>query len=140
VPAEEEPRAGQWAAGKVLTGRALLVEDEDQLRDLAACVLEEAGLEVATACDAETAAAVAEQAGPFDVLVTDEMLPGGSGLDLARALGAGRQGFPALFVTACTNGSGPAPQLGPDTQVLPKPYRSEELVFTVAALLGSENL
>ena len=68
------------------------------------------------------------------------MLPGGSGFELARALGAGRQGFPALFVTAYTNHSGPAPEPGPDTQVLRKPYRSEELVFTVAALLGSEAL
>ena len=64
VPTEEVPQADRWAAGKVLTGRALLVEDEDQLRDLAARVLEEAGLEVETAADAATAAAVAEREGP----------------------------------------------------------------------------
>ena len=104
VPTEEVPQADQWAAGKVLTGRALLVEDEDQLRDLAARSRRPAS-RWRPPPTPRPAAAVAEREGPFDVLITDVMLPGGSGFELARALGAGRQGFPALFVTAYTNHS-----------------------------------
>ncbi len=132
---ESEP-SETWPTGRVLSGRALLVEDDEALRELAARGLREAGLLVTSIGSAEAVAAAARSEGPFDVLVTDVMLPGRSGLDLARDLGAGVAGLPVLFVTAYSEGAGPLPGPGPYVQVLQKPYRLVELVFAVAALLG----
>jgi signal transduction histidine kinase len=128
-----------WPAGRVLSGRALLVEDQDELRALAAQALEEAGLHVAEAASAEGALElVAKAEAPFDILVSDVMLPGMGGPALAQAVGAGRASLPVLFVTAYpSEGAGKLPGNGPYSQVLFKPYRPEELVFAVAALLGS---
>jgi signal transduction histidine kinase len=127
-----------WPAGVVLSGRALLVEDEDELRELTARALSEAGLQVTSSDSAEGAVRTALGAEPFDVLVTDIMLPGRSGLDLAHDLGAGVEGLPVLFVTGFSQAAGPLPRPGPHVQVLHKPYRPEELVFALAALLGGE--
>jgi CheY-like chemotaxis protein len=130
--------AEAWPAGSVITGRALLVEDDDGLRELGAQVLHEAGLEVTTAGSAEEGAQVFKENGPFDVLVSDVMLPGRSGLDLVHDLHAGVAGRPVLLVTGYSEEVGPLPAPGPHLQVLRKPYRPEELVFAVAILLGEE--
>jgi signal transduction histidine kinase len=132
---EVEP-AHAWPAGKLLSGRALLVEDEEELRDLASRCLQEAGLQVTALADGDAAATVAGPEGLFDILVTDIVLPGRSGLDVARTLGAGQADLPVLFVTGYSPGAGPLPAPSPFVQVLHKPYHPEELVFAVAALLG----
>jgi DNA-binding response OmpR family regulator len=127
-----------WPAGVVLSGRALLVEDEDGLRELTARALREAGLQVTSTDSAEGAVRLALGTERFDVLVTDVMLPGRSGLDLAHDLGAGDAELPVLFVTGFSQAAGPLPRPGRYLQVLHKPYRPEELVFALAALLGGE--
>ena len=53
-------------------------------------------------------------------------------------LGAGVAGLPVLFVTGFSQAAGPLPRPGPYVQVLHKPYRPEELVFALSALLGGE--
>jgi hypothetical protein len=73
----EEGTVGAWSAGNAVTGRALLVEDDDELRELGARVLGEAGLRVATAGSAEEGARVFKEDGPFDVLVSDVSCPAG---------------------------------------------------------------
>jgi DNA-binding response OmpR family regulator len=132
----EEGTVGAWSAGNAVTGRALLVEDDDELRELGARVLGEAGLRVATAGSAEEGARVFKEDGPFDVLVSDVMLPGRSGLDLVHDLHVGVVGRPVLLVTGYSEEVGPLPPPGPYLQVLRKPYRPEEMVFAVAVLLG----
>lgn len=126
-----------WPAGKVLSGRALLVDSHRDLRDLAQRTLSEAGLELVAVDSPEEAMALARESGPFDVLVTDLALPGISGADLARSIGAGAQDFPILFLTGYAAGDDRAPEQAPYVHVLAKPYRPEELVFAVAALLGA---
>jgi signal transduction histidine kinase len=139
VPLAGEAEAVEvWPAGRVLSGRALLVEDEDEIRELGARALREAGLEVTCAGSAEVAAQVAGDNGPFNVLVTDVMLPGRSGLDLVRDLNAGTAALPVLLVTGYSQPAGPLLPPGPNAQVLRKPYRPEELVFAVAVMLGDE--
>jgi PleD family two-component response regulator len=76
---------------RALSRRALLVEDQDELRTLEAQALDEAGLQVSVAASAEGALEVAAQGeAPFDILVSDVMLPGMPGPDLAEVLGAGQ--------------------------------------------------
>ena len=136
LSSEAEP-VEAWPAGKVLSGRALLVEDDDEQRDLAARTLRDAGLQVKSVGSAEAALQAAPSDSAFDILVTDVMLPGRSGVDLARDLHAGVAGLPLLFVTGYSQAAGPLPPPSTYTQVLRKPYRPDELVFTVAVLLDA---
>jgi len=62
--------------------RILVVDDEEAYRRLMAKHLERKGFEVESAGDGQTALAVLEGSEPFDVLVTDLMMPGMSGLEL----------------------------------------------------------
>ena len=76
------------------TGPAILVlDDDDQLRDMISEVLAEAGFQVTTAATGWEAVALIEEK-PFDLVVADIRLPGGlDGLEVARHV---RTRFPAL--------------------------------------------
>src|SRR5512145_2821451 len=63
----------------------LVVDDDKRLRDLLARFLTEQGYRVTTASDAADARAKLSGI-TFDLLVLDVMMPGESGLDLARSL------------------------------------------------------
>ena len=78
----------------------LLVEDDPAVRQLQTMVLESAGLKVRAAASGETALCLFQTA-PDDIglLVTDVLMPGMSGLDLARQLQALRPALPVLFVS-----------------------------------------
>jgi len=71
------------------TGRrtVLLVEDEDLIRHLAEQILVDAGYRVLTAANASEALEIVAQASaPIDLLLTDVVMPGVSGADLAHRL------------------------------------------------------
>jgi DNA-binding response OmpR family regulator len=109
--------------------RVLLVEDHDDLRDTSRQLLELLGCEVQAVPDAN-AADDALQHARFDVMLTDVMLPGRSGLELARAA-ALRQ--PTLrIVVSSGHGAQSNGVAGLRTWTLPKPYGVQEL----QALLG----
>ena len=79
------PEARKAAAGDMPVLRALFVEDNVDLREQIAWLLEEQGLRVQTCATAEEALAAYAPA-RFDLIVTDVSLPGMSGVDLARAI------------------------------------------------------
>ncbi len=96
-----EAAAESQIAGEIVTGfpsgkgeRVLLVEDEGGAREGLAEILAMLGYEVTAAASAEEAAERGAAQG-FDLLLTDMMLPGRSGIDLAGDL---KQRFPALKV------------------------------------------
>jgi len=79
----------------------LIVEDEEEVRALARDVLEMGGYVVLEATDAAHAASLGEShPDPIDLLITDVVMPGMSGPDLARRVRARR---PALRVL-CMSG------------------------------------
>jgi two-component system cell cycle sensor histidine kinase/response regulator CckA len=87
-PRVEAPVAGERpvdvSPSPAGTGRILLVEDEATVRDFTTKVLDRAGYDVLVARDgAEALTLVAEMDTPVDVLVTDIVMPGLSGPDLA---------------------------------------------------------
>ncbi|HYM84094.1 MAG TPA: ATP-binding protein [Candidatus Dormibacteraeota bacterium] len=84
APAEARP--GQHVPAETTSaGRVLLVEDEPAVRDLTRRVLERAGYLVTAPTEVTEALQLVEPGGPrFDVLVTDLVMPGLSGRELAR--------------------------------------------------------
>ncbi len=132
--AATEPAAGDDHA---LSGieRVLVVEDRDVVRELARDLLEAAGFSVETACTGSDALGLAG-AEPFDVVVSDVVMPGLSGPELARALRLDRPGLPVLYMSGYTDDVLDADALDePLTRFLRKPFTRTELVGAVRGLL-----
>jgi PAS domain S-box-containing protein len=118
--------------------RVLLVEDADDVRELARTMLEGLGYSVVEARDGPAAYALLEGADRFDLLLTDVMLPGGvNGADLARNA---RDRWPGLKVLCMSGYSEQAPRLAIGDARLPllgKPFRRAELAKAIREALAS---
>ena len=79
--------------------RALVVDDEESVRRFVARVLEQGGYQLAEAGDGPGAIGIAEKDGPFDVLVTDLMMPDMNGDELARRMRQQQPGLKVLYLT-----------------------------------------
>jgi CheY-like chemotaxis protein len=99
----ETPAARPSSSG---TETILLVEDEPAVRSFARRTLEEQGyfvLEAASGADALSI--VASHADPIALLVTDIIMPGLQGYQLAKQLAAGRPELRVLYVSGFTENS-----------------------------------
>jgi DNA-binding NtrC family response regulator len=113
--------------------KILLVDDDADVRDYTALVLEDAGhavRAVARADEAETVLATGES---FDLVITDIVLPGRDGVALAQALQRIRPDLKVLFTTGYTRHI--APDLLADAEVLEKPYQRAALLHAVRHVL-----
>jgi PAS domain S-box-containing protein len=121
------------------TETILLVEDEEQVRELARRVLERAGYSVLTAGDAESAVAIADRhPGHIHLLVTDIVLPRVSGRELAARLGIHRPAIKVLYVSGTSdNAIARHRMLDPGTEFLEKPFSLERLLQKVRQALGA---
>lgn len=121
----------------VFTGASvLLVEDDDDIRELMTTLLALAGFET-TACASAEAALEALREQPFDLVLTDYMLPHRSGgwlLQQASAEGL-IDATPVLVVTAH-----PDPPDLRGYEIVPKPFDLEDLVSTVRRQLSGGTL
>jgi PAS domain S-box-containing protein len=136
---EEEPEALPEApAGRgKLRGseRILLVEDEDIVRRLVRQQLESLGYTVLDAGKGETALEIAENH-EIDILVSDVVMPGMSGPELARRLVDRRPGLPVLFMSGYTDAFlGRHGFADGDHEVLQKPFDQSELASRIRDLL-----
>jgi two-component system phosphate regulon response regulator PhoB len=117
--------------------RILVVEDEIAIAELIAINLRHAGHEVAIATDAGQAAAEVDAVLP-DLVVLDWMLPGQSGLALARRwrADARTQALPLIMLTARGEESDKIAGLdaGAD-DYLTKPFSTQELMARIRAVL-----
>ncbi len=109
LPRVLEEAAGSAPAGSEAepvggTETALLVEDSAMVRDLASAALRDAGYTVLSATGgSEALRAVAEHAGPIDLLVTDVVLPEMSGVKLAESLLRARPGMAVIYMSGYTD-------------------------------------
>ena len=122
-------------------GTILLAEDDDAVRALARTTLERAGYRVLAAQDGNSAITLAAAyPGRIDLLLTDVIMPGMNGRELAEQLTAMRPGVPVLFTSGYTGNV--LADLGlPAAGVafLDKPFTPRSLTTAVAALLGADN-
>ena len=80
--------------------RILVVDDEEPIRRFVDRVLRDAGHETLTAADGVEAIAISQnQKAPFDVVVTDLMMPGIAGDELARRLRQDEPKIKVLYLT-----------------------------------------
>jgi two-component system OmpR family response regulator len=114
--------------------RILLVEDDDDNRELMAEVLETSGWEVVSAATGqEGLKALSEQA--VDVVLTDVGMPGMGGLEVARAAKAIAPSVPVVVVTGWADRDDIARARGREVDaVLVKPVDPEALLGTVGEL------
>ena len=79
------PHVARAARRAVGSGTVMVVEDESSVRDMTTIVLRRAGYDVHSVADgAEAIQRLEELTAPIDVLVTDVVMPGMSGIELAE--------------------------------------------------------
>jgi PAS domain S-box-containing protein len=120
----------------------LLVEDEPAVRGLVAASLLEAGYRVLQAADgAEALRLFNEHAASIDALVTDVVMPGSSGADLAAKIRALRPQIAVLYVSGYADRTLAHRGIDSQAELLFKPFSNNQLLRTVRQLLdraGSE--
>lgn len=115
----------------------LLVEDEESVRAVARRILEKRGYRVLTARRAEDALTMEEKfTGAIDLLLTDIMMPGMNGSQLAGAMRARRPVIPVLYMSGYADKSvfGGYP-LDESQHFLHKPFTAESLTLAVRAAI-----
>jgi len=119
----------------------MLVEDDVDIRELVATMLEEAGYKVLKPDSAPAALALAQTASAnFDLLLTDIIMPDMSGVELYDQVRASRPGLKRLYMTGYGGDDlGRRGLLDPDMVVLEKPFNSTTLLARVRAALDRDN-
>jgi two-component system cell cycle sensor histidine kinase/response regulator CckA len=132
--ADESP-AQQVVSGG--TGTILIVEDEENVRALVRAMLQKQGYNVLVSQNAEEAARLSEEhAGKLDLLVTDVVMPGMSGPELALQLTALRPDLKVLYMSGHADSAVARHHIGPDAPFIQKPFRSDALSRKVRDVLG----
>jgi PAS domain S-box-containing protein len=117
-------------ASRSAAGTALVVDDEDLVRASTSDMLSELGYAVVEAGSAEEALRLVNSGLAPDLLVTDHLMPGLSGTDLAHELRGRWRDLPVLLVSGYAEAEGVAP----DLVRLVKPFRQADLTAKLAEL------
>ncbi len=119
------------------SGVVLLVEDEAMVRDVAERVLKSAGYAVHVASGVKEGLAAFERLEHVDLVVTDVVMPGGSGRELADALLERRPTLKVLFMSGYTEDAVVRHGVREGSvQLLQKPFTPDTLLAAVSAALA----
>jgi PAS domain S-box-containing protein len=117
----------------------LVVEDEAAVRRAVQRNLERLGYRVIAATDGEDALRIAESLDGIDLLLSDVVMPGIDGPELACRLRAKWPDLPVLFVTGYSaDRLARSDAVGPHDRVLEKPYQLEELARTIRDMIEAQ--
>jgi CheY-like chemotaxis protein len=132
---EAEPAAEQVVAQPA--GAVLLVEDQSEVRRLAGTILRNMGLAVLEAGDARQAIALAQRfEGEIRVMLTDVIMPGMNGKELAERMGQLRPQTRVVFMSGYTDRvMSRDGVLDSSVVYLQKPFTAEQLRATVRRVL-----
>ena len=131
APASTSPGTFVERAGVGERGTALLVDDEEIVRLAASEMLNDLGYKVIEATSGEEALALLDGGSRIDVVVSDHLMPGMTGSELARALRDRWPDLPVLIVSGYAEAEGVAPDLAR----LTKPFRTETLAASLSKLI-----
>lgn len=130
-------------------GRILIIDDEEDIRDVLQLVLERGGHEVRSASNGKEAIELQREQ-PAEVVITDIIMPEKDGVSAIKEI---RQEFPGVRIIAISGGGGVEPvaykpgaitttaylaaaqDVGAD-RVFTKPFEREDLIRAVDDLLG----
>jgi hypothetical protein len=130
-----------WPEASTMSGRGetvLVVEDEDAVRELTGRILSESGYEVMHAADGYRAQAICdEHDGAIHLLLSDLVMPGMSGREVAEALRAARPEIKVLYMSGhsgdvLTHDAAP----GDQTPMIEKPFDRRGLLRSVRSALA----
>jgi PAS domain S-box-containing protein len=137
APAAEHSAAPTKVRGD---GRILVVDDDAVIAKLLARVLTRAGYDVVqTTVPSHVPAMLVEADPPFDLVITDQTMPGMTGLELAARIQSWQSGFPIILLSGYSEFAGrqDAKKHGL-REVLMKPVPIDVLAATVARILKED--
>jgi len=119
--------------------RVLIIDDDDQFREMLRFMVERAGYEVEEAEDGEIGIELQQQS-PFDLIITDIIMPNKEGIGTIVEL---KNDYPELKIIAISGGGRVVPndyldiaeKLGAH-RTLSKPFERKELIQTIEELIG----
>ena len=142
LPSAEEPNQadGTDHGGKLAWETILLVEDEENVRRPLAEILKGYGYNVLVAADGAQAVELSRShSGPIHLMVTDILMGGMSGVELAEQLSYDRAGMKVLFATGYPAGLAEGSSLSQeDTPLLKKPFSGRDLAAKVREVLEAD--
>ena len=107
----------------------LLVDDDDEVREVTAGILADAGYMVTTAADGSSALAVLElEARKVGLVIADYAMPGMTGLELLTAIRRRSPDMPMLLATGYADHQSLCGDGLESDQIVRKPFRSTELL------------
>jgi signal transduction histidine kinase len=112
------------------SGTALLVDDEEEVRASTAAMLTDLGFSVAEAASAEEALQKMDEQSLPDLVITDHLMPGMTGAELARTI---RERHPEIRILIIS-GYAEMDEIAPDLQRLAKPFRQSDIAAALAEL------
>jgi DNA-binding NtrC family response regulator len=115
--------------------RILVVDDDNDVRQLSVDVLTDSGYEVEAAKDG-AAGWEALQTNDFDLVITDNKMPRMTGIEMLEKLRAARMALPVIMATSHlpTHEFASKPWLRPDA-TLQRPFTNDDLLKTVKRVL-----
>jgi DNA-binding NtrC family response regulator len=118
-------------------GVILVVDDDDPVRVMIARLLRTQGYTVLQASQAAEARAILEGQRP-DLVISDIVMPGESGIELRRAIATMYPGLPVILISGYS-AEGPAEFAArtPDTVFVQKPFAADQLLDLVDETFAS---
>lgn len=117
----------------------LIVEDDDRIRRAAKNFLRNTGYKVLHASDALGALSIIERENVIDLVFTDIILGDGiDGLELAQRLRTDHPGLPVLLTTGYSPNTADD-EFDSSLEILPKPYRHDDLARKIRELLDGQS-
>ena len=131
---QDQPSSGSFPLRKD-RGTVLLIDDDELVRMGTAEMLSELGFEVVEASNARQGLDLIETGFPLTAVVTDHLMPGMTGAELAHKLRQEQPALPIMIISGYQN----IESVAPDIPRLSKPFRHSQLSATIAAMLGESS-
>jgi PAS domain S-box-containing protein len=135
APAPDEGQAAVQEPAAVAARRVLVVDDNADVREMSAAFLGSLGYDTIEAESGEAALVLLEST-TVDLVFSDVIMPGGmNGLQLIDAVRRTYPGVATLAATGYSENALERPASAPDLQILPKPFKLDDLADMVEKLI-----